>query len=68
MVFILDVSLKTTAVAAEVANSLQLMKMIIQIVQTIRDLEGGGKVASGQRHIIYQRWDSVRGIQQPKHT
>jgi hypothetical protein len=29
------------------------MKMIIQICQTIEDLEGGGKVASGRIHIIY---------------
>ena len=28
-----------------------------QICQTIRDLEGGGKVASGQRHTIYHRRD-----------
>jgi hypothetical protein len=28
------------------------MKMIIQICQTIEDLEGGGKVASGPSHTI----------------
>jgi hypothetical protein len=56
LVFILNISLKTAAVV-EVVIHYSPMKMIIQICQTTRDLEGGGKVASGQRHTIYLRWD-----------
>jgi hypothetical protein len=32
------------------------MKTIIQICQIIRDLEGGGKVANGQRHYHIPTW------------